>query len=289
MADTTDLKELRRAGVAHLRSASIEDPEVDADLLLAEVLQCDRLTLLRRGNVDVGTAVAERFQQMLDSRASGCPVSRILGRREFWSLNLTVADGVLDPRSDSETLIEAVTRRLPDKKAKLRFLDLGSGSGCLLLALLSEYGNASGLGIDILPAAVDIARGNATNLGLGSRARFEMGDWCDLHLDTQFDVVIANPPYVPTADIAGLAPEVRLHDPTLALDGGDDGLEAYRQLATSLADMLKTRGIAVLECGMGQAGAVSGILSAAGFHSIAVAKDLSGIERCLVAENPDVD
>lgn len=280
MAEPLCLADLQKCAVEKLRAAGIDSAEIDAALLLASALGCDRLALLRRNRDIAEPAAADKFHQMLQARLAGRPVSRILGRREFWSLPLEISDDVLDPRSDSETLIQAVLRQHEDRSRALRFLDLGTGSGCLLLALLSEYPSAQGLGVDISPAAVTMAAVNAERLGLRARARFMVADWA-AGIDGVFDVVICNPPYIEHADIPALAPEVRLHDPLLALDGGEDGFAAYRDLVPALPALLCPGGLAVLECGLGQAGEVSELLAAAGLSEILVHKDLSGIDRCL--------
>jgi release factor glutamine methyltransferase len=282
MADPLCLADLQGSAVQELRAAGIDNADTDAAILLAEALRCDRLALLRRGRDVVDPAVAEKFRAMLRARAAGRPVSRILGRREFWSLPLNISDDVLDPRSDSETLIQAVLRECEDHSQALQILDLGTGSGCLLLALLSEYPGARGLGVDISPAAVALASANAAELDLQARAHFTVADWAD-GIEGEFDVVIANPPYIARAEIETLAPEVRLHDPLLALDGGGDGLAAYRVLVPALPALLRPGGLAVLECGLGQAAKVSGLLGAAALTVIKVQKDLSGVERCLSA------
>ena len=283
MAEPTELVALRRTAIEQLRSASIENAEIDVDLLLAQVLHCDRLGLLRRSHDIVGTDDVTHFLQLLESRGAGRPVSRILGRREFWSLNFEVTDAVLDPRSDSETLVEAILRRRTDRDRALRILDLGSGSGCLLLALLSEFPNASGLGIDKSPLSVDVARRNANRLGLDDRSTFRVLDW-SAGIQDRFDVMVANPPYIPSAEILGLAAEVRLHDPTPALDGGADGLDAYRQLVPLLPGLLVTQGIAAFECGIGQSASVQALISESGHGAAEIERDLSGIERCLVVD-----
>jgi release factor glutamine methyltransferase len=212
-------------------------------------------------------------------RARREPVSRIVGRREFWSLDFMLSPATLDPRPDSECLIEAALAAAPEDAATL-VLDLGTGSGCLLLAFLSERKRATGLGVDLSADAVATARENAARLGLAERARFAVGDW-GAGVTGGFDLILCNPPYIPAGDIEGLAPEVAHHDPRLALAGGEDGLEAYRELAPELARLLRPRGRAVLEVGHGQADAVGRLMAAAGLSTHARRADLGGIERCL--------
>jgi release factor glutamine methyltransferase len=213
-------------------------------------------------------------------------VSRLVGEREFWSLPFAVTPATLDPRPDSETLVEAALARTADRAAPVRLLDLGTGSGCLLLALLHELRAAWGVGTDRSAAAVAAARANAVRLGLADRARFVVADWA-APLAGRFDIVLANPPYIERGAIAGLAPEVARHDPVLALDGGPDGLDAYRAILAGLEALVAPRGRAYLEIGDGQAGAVSALLEAAGFADLELAHDLAGRARCLVAcKNP---
>ncbi|HEY0121993.1 MAG TPA: peptide chain release factor N(5)-glutamine methyltransferase, partial [Rhizobium sp.] len=218
-----------------------------------------------------------------DRRLAREPVSRILGRREFWGLSFSVSEATLDPRPDSEVLVEEAIAAL-DGCANPRVLDLGTGTGCLLLAILSDIAGATGIGVDISPEAVSMARVNALQLGLEHKAAFHQGDWMD-GLDERFDLVISNPPYIPCADIVGLEPEVRTFDPQAALDGGADGLDAYRLLADGLGRVLKSGGMAIIELGAGQAEAVSGLFLAAGLGIECIADDLGGVPRALIVTN----
>jgi release factor glutamine methyltransferase len=210
------------------------------------------------------------------------PLSRIIGRREFWGLEFMLSGDTLDPRPESETVVEAVLARLPDRTGAYRFLDLGTGTGCLLLALLSEFPRAIGVGIDIAAGAARTARRNAELLGLGGRAHFVVGDWVRA-VAGGFDAVVANPPYIATPAVARLAPEVRNHDPHRALDGGADGLLAYRAIAVDLHRLLLSGGIFAAEIGQGQADSVAAILVQNGLAIDGLAHDLAGIVRCVVA------
>ena len=211
------------------------------------------------------------------------PVSRLVGRREFWGLPFALSAATLDPRPDSETLVEAVLRHTGDRAAALTLFDIGVGTGCLLLSLLTELPNAAGSGSDICAGAVETARRNAVSLGLAERARFAQGD--DFAgFGGPFDRIVCNPPYIPTADIAGLEPEVRDHDPRAALDGGPDGLDAFRRLAPAIAARLAPEGKAAVEFGQGQAAAVREIFSAAGLDCLETVPDLGGRPRVLVAQ-----
>jgi release factor glutamine methyltransferase len=213
------------------------------------------------------------------------PLSRIAGMREFWGLEFALSGDTLDPRPDSETLVETVVARLSQRDRPYRLLDLGTGTGCLLLALLSEFPAASGLGVDRAEDAVETARGNAERLGLAARARFAAGDW-GIGVPGRFDAIVANPPYIVRTDIPHLPPEVRDFDPPLALDGGADGLDAYRTIAPQLPLLLVPGGWFACEVGQGQDSAVAGIIAAAGLVIDATVADLAGVARCVVARCP---
>jgi len=213
------------------------------------------------------------------------PLSRIVGRREFWGLEFTLCGDTLDPRPETETVVEAVLRRVLDRDAPLRFLDLGTGTGCILLALLSEFPAATGFGVDLALGAVMTARRNAAALGLAERAHFLVGDW-GTAMSGKFDVIASNPPYIASAALADLPPEVALYDPCLALDGGADGLGAYRALVVDLARLLQPGAVLVIEVGFSQAPAVAAMLRASGMAIEGCERDLAGIARCVVAGAP---
>lgn len=218
--------------------------------------------------------------RMVARRLAREPVDRIIGSRGFWTLDLVVTPDVLSPRADSETLIRAALEHLP--KAQIRsVLDLGTGSGALLLAILAECPDAKGVGVDLSPAALAVARQNAARTGLAERCRFIEGSFAAAR-GQRFDLLLSNPPYIPTADIAALDPEVRAHDPHLALDGGADGLAAYREIVPLLSDLLTEDGITVLEIGVGQAADVVALGEAAGLSLVEVRADYGGIERAVV-------
>lgn len=257
----------------------------DARLLLAAALGATRLDIAVAPERALSDEEAHRFLGFVERRAAGEPASRILGRREFWSLELEIAPAVLDPRPDTETVVEAALEAVADRSHRLDLLDLGVGSGCILLALLSELPNAAGLGVDRSEAAAWTARRNANRLGLAGRARFVVADWAG-SLSGRFDLVVSNPPYIPHAEIAGLAPEVARHDPAAALDGGEDGLDAYRRLAAALPALLKPGAVAALEIGLGQAIAVARLLEEAGLNLRGTRPDLAGRPRCLIATRP---
>lgn len=282
---TATLGQLLADAAATLAEAAIDEPRRRARQLLAAAFDLPAAAVLAHPERIVSAAERQRFPEMLRRLAAGEPLSRIVGVREFWGLEFRLSEDTLDPRPDSETLVEAVLARLPDRQRPYRFLDLGTGTGCLLLALLAEYRRASGIGIDISPGAVRTARGNAERLGLAARAGFAVGDW-GRAIAGRFDAVVANPPYIAGGAIAALPSEVRDHDPRRALDGGADGLAAYRAIAADLPRLVAEDGLAAVEIGLGQQQDVAAILEAAGFSLDHVARDLAGIARCVILRQP---
>jgi len=272
-----------RQVAAQFHAAGLDQPQLDARLLLMAATGIDETELIIAGGEPILPAESRLLDEMAARRLAHEPVSRILGLREFWGLPFGLNAATLDPRPDSETIVETALRYLPDERATI--LDLGTGTGCLLLALLSERPCASGLGIDIAPLAVEQARANAADIGLAAQAQFRCGNWHE-DISSHFDMVISNPPYIPQADIERLAPEVRLHDPLLALDGGDDGLAAYRILAKAMPGLLRAEGHCVVEFGQGQQAAVSTLFQGAGLEILEMVPDLAGILRVVVARLP---
>jgi release factor glutamine methyltransferase len=278
------LAEAVAAAAARLGAAGVEAARRDASLLACRLLGSGPELLLAQGDRELTPDEARRIEAAVARRVAREPVSRILGGREFWSLPFGLNAATLDPRADSETLVEAVLAELGDRTAPLRVLDLGTGSGCLLLALLSELPQASGCGIDISAEAVAQATANAGRLGLSGRARFVTHSWGQgLAFDGAWDLVVSNPPYIASGEIAGLEPEVAGFDPAAALDGGADGLDAYRALIPASAAVLRSGGLLALEIGYGQVAAVEGLVRGAGLAPLRRAVDLAGIERCLLA------
>jgi release factor glutamine methyltransferase len=276
------LDEARRALASAFAGRAGEEAGLDARLLIEEATGLSRAALTLDGARALGAA-AGPLAAFAERRLAGEPVSRILGRREFWSMSFRVTPATLDPRPDTETLIETILRRLGDRRAApLRIVDFGVGTGAVLAALLRECPNARGVGVDLSPQAVEVARDNLTRLGLAERATIAVGDW-DSRLEGEFDVVASNPPYIPSQDIAGLALEVRAHDPALALDGGEDGLNAYRRLAEIAARRLLPQGVAAFEVGIGQADAVAALLERRGLRPWPADRDLAGLERVVAA------
>ena len=266
---------------ARLAAAGVPSPRLDARLLVAHALGLDHTRLVAAPARALSAAERRRIARLVARRARREPVSRILGVREFWSLSFRVSPATLDPRPDSETLVETVLAHCRDRMLDREILDLGTGGGCLLLALLSELPAARGLGIDIVPEALRTARANARDLGLAGRARFARGDWAD-GVRRRFDLVVANPPYVAAGDMATLEPELA-YEPAAALAGGADGLDCYRRIAPDLARLLRPGGLAALEIGASQAAAVTALLAAAGLLAGAPVRDLAGHDRVLLA------
>ncbi len=271
------------AGVAgRLAAAGIETARGDAWLLLAAATGRERASLMAAGADEIGAAAQARLEELVRRRSAREPMAYILGEREFWSLAFQVTPAVLIPRPESETVVEAALAQIEDRRARLRVLDLGTGSGCLLLALLSELPAATGLGVDLSAGALALARANAGRLGLAGRARFEQRSW-GAGLDGVFDLIVANPPYVGADELAGLEPEVREHEPQIALIAGPDGLCAYRALIPDCARLLAEGGAVALEIGQGQGDAVAALLVRHGLAVVGRRPDLAGIPRCLVA------
>jgi release factor glutamine methyltransferase len=274
----------RRALTARFKAASIDCAELDARTLVGAVLGLDLTGLISAAGRLLNPNESIRLDEFARRRLGGEPVARILGAREFWGLPLTLSAATLVPRPDTETVVELaleVLRANPAPDRRLRIADLGTGSGAILLALLSELPGAVGLGTDISVAALETARSNAVHLGLADRAVFIACDYASA-LSGPFDLIVSNPPYIRSADIAGLATEVRNFDPPRALDGGRDGLDAYRALIPQAARLLAPHGALVVEVGQGQHGDVGALMAAAGLAPEGDAKaDLAGIRRAV--------
>ena len=274
-----------KAAAARLKEGRIDSPSIDARLLLEVAAGCSRTDIL----TDPYRAVSADQQAALDGyverRLGREPVSRILGRKGFWKIMLNVTPDVLSPRPDTEAILDVVLLAYPPNKA-FEMIDLGTGSGAILLATLAERFGARGVGTDISFEALAVAKENATNLELDNRATFLRTEWAAGFGDDSFDVVVSNPPYIPSGDIPGLDPEVRDHDPHLALDGGPHGLQAYRELAPEIRRILKPDGLFAVEIGWDQGPQVKALFEAAGFTGVIVVKDLSDRDR-VVTNGPD--
>jgi release factor glutamine methyltransferase len=269
----------RAAG--RLAGAGLDEPRFEARLLLAHALGWSAESVLRHASDLLSGETLRRADALVERRRRREPAAHILGRREFWGLEFQVTPDVLDPRPDSETLIEAALAEIGGRDAPLRIVDLGTGTGCLMLSLLSMLPNATGLGVDLSAAAVEVARRNADRLGLGDRARFRIGAWGE-GVPPGCDLVVANPPYIPTAEIDRLQAEVAMWEPRLALDGGADGLAAYRSLFPAIAGMLRPDGFAAVEIGAEQGDDAAALAAASGLGLRRRVRDLGGRDRCLI-------
>lgn len=270
------------AATAGLAAAAIAEPRREARLILALALGVEPATVLGWPERAVAAEVAVTVERLVARRARGEPFSRLRGQREFWSLEFALSPDTLDPRPDSETLIAAALDDIGDRGAALRVVDFGTGTGCLLLALLSELPRASGTGIDIAPGAIAVAQRNAASLGLAARADFRVGSW-EGRIDGQADVILANPPYICSSEIPRLPQEVSGFDPVAALDGGADGLSAYHALGPAIRTLLTPSGRAYIEVGEGQAGQVARIFVESRLRIAGVRRDLAGADRCVIA------
>ncbi len=288
MSNSFTTEQVLRSATETLLEIGCDTPRLDAEVLLMDTLSWERTDLVSRTRDVLEQSQLTAFRQRIHRRKAREPVAHILGRKEFWSLEFCVSDQVLVPRPDSEVLIETCIRHFADRKHEpLRILDLGTGSGCLILTLLTEFPNATGLGTDVSSEALSIASSNAVRHRLTERVTFLEGDWYDAidrsHEGQKFDLIVANPPYISTAELAGLMPEVTNFEPRIALDGGENGLAAYETIVCAAPDFLLKAGALALELGSGQAERVSRLLQAQSFTDIGVQKDLAGFERCAIA------
>jgi len=287
---TSTLDAAHAAAARMLREGGVQMPSLDARLLLCHATGLSHESLIVHGRALLAPEQAARLAGYLARRLKGEPVSRIRAAREFYGREFLIDPHTLDPRPDTETLIEAALGLVADEGLRgspLRLLDLGTGSGCVLLTLLAELPMAQGVGIDISQDGLRIARENARRLGLEARARFAAADWFE-GLEGRFDLILANPPYIASGDIGGLAKEVAAYDPPAALDGGPDGLAAYRAIAARAAEFLSPGGHLLVEIGATQAGAVSKLFEASGLivEEDSVLFDLAAHPRCVRAGSP---
>lgn len=288
LKDGASVEEAVRLVAQMFKLAGIDDALVDARALIGHALHLDRAQLISHSDRLLEAREVNAISALTARRLKREPVTRILGRREFWNLTLHVSPDVLVPRPETETVVEAALDFVAHKslrQEKLRILDIGTGTGALLLALLQELPNASGIGTDISEAAITVARGNAERNGLAERCTFVV---CNLAagLRGPYDLVVSNPPYIPHNEIATLMPEVRDYDPMMALDGGTDGLDAYRAIAREARRLLAASGRLVVELGIGQEPAVAALFKQVGLTVTPARADLSGIPRALSASFP---
>ena len=274
------IAEAIRDGAARLDGIA-DNPRLESRLLLAHALGLTQNDLIRHPDRRVDVA---SFQTLLARRAAREPIALIVGHREFWSLRFAVSTATLVPRPDSETLIEAALTAFANRARPATILDLGTGTGCLLLALLTEFPSAWGIGLDLSSEAAALARHNADRLGLSNRSGFVVSDWTDSLLG-RFDLIICNPPYIPAADIETLMPEVSRHEPRRALDGGADGCEAYRMILPRLTHHLAPQGVAILELGCGQANSMTALAKHVGLDG-SLRLDLAETPRAIVLKLP---
>lgn len=274
-----DLRTCLGWGAAQLRDAGVDDPRREARLLMAHVLGTDLAGLLARERI--GDSERTAFLSAVRRRAAREPMAHITGRAGFWSLELETSPATLIPRADSETLIEALLDYRPAREQVSSVLDLGTGTGCLLLAALSEYRGAWGVGVDIAPDAARLAARNARRAGLDGRCVMLAADWASAIRGT-FDVVFSNPPYIPHGDLAGLMPDVREYEPARALDGGRDGLDAYRVLTGALPLLLAHDGVAIFEIGIGQEHSMPSLARQSGLEIVDIRADLGGVPRAVL-------
>ncbi len=271
--------------VESFQRSGIEDPKREAGITLSAASNVSPIALIVAPREPLGSA-ARRVEEFAARRAAGEPLSRIVGKREFWGLELAISPQVLDPRPETETIVEASLRLLGDRREEpLRVLDLGVGSGALMCALLSEFAHARGVGVDISAGAANVARSNIEACGLAERAEIRLGDWTR-GLEGPFDLIVSNPPYIRSADLLRLPREVRNFDPRLALDGGADGLDAYRRILPGSRSLLSGGAWLMVEIGASQAADVLAIAERCGFVDASTEKDLSGLDRVVVARSP---
>jgi release factor glutamine methyltransferase len=280
MSEDASVGALQRAAAARLEAAGIDSAHLDARVLMAFALGRDAGWLIGHRDDPMTAEEKSRFEALVARRAAREPLAYITGEREFWSLLFRVSPATLIPRPDTETLIEAVLAAFPDREAGIRILDLGTGSGCIVLALLHERPAAQGIGIDIAPQALDIARTNAEALGLAGRVNFRAGSWFDaLAPGETFDAVVTNPPYITDAEMSELAPEISGHEPAGALAAGGDGLDAYRKIFSGLTGRLCAGGIFAGEIGHRQGIAAAQLARAHGLEEVRILDDQAGRAR----------
>lgn len=276
---TQTVKQLLEWGIRQLKPILDDDAATDVRILLAYILDVDRGLLGAKQQDVVAENQFNRFKNAISQRKQRQPVSQIIGSREFWGRKFMVTSDVLDPRPDTETIIEEV---LNGEKPS-RILDLGTGSGCILLTLLAEFSNAYGLGVDKSATALNVARINADALGVISRAELKQSDWFS-NVTGQFDIIVSNPPYISADAMLHTAPEVYKWEPHCALTPGGDGLDSYREIASNAANYLTPHGRIFLEIGWDQAKAVLSVFSDAGFKNGYCRQDLAGHDRIIVFE-----
>ena len=268
------------AATARLRAAGVPDPARDARVLLAHAASVDAARITLIAPEEIAPEIAERFENLVALRAVRVPVSHLVGQRAFYGRDFKVSRDVLDPRPETESLIELALSEAFD-----RVLDLGTGSGCILVTLLAEQTNAKGMGLDLSEAACLQASANAVLHGVAGRADIRQSDWFDV-AEGRFDLIVANPPYLAKSEMLSVAPELRLHEPEMALTDGHDGLSVYRIIASQAQGYLTATGRVLAEIGWQQGAEVAAIFKAGGWGRVRILPDLDGRDRVLWADTP---
>jgi release factor glutamine methyltransferase len=282
MISNTIAAALTEAG-GRLRAVGADSPELDARVLLRQVTGHEDAWLIANPDAEIDRTALQGYAELLERRERREPVSQIVGEREFWSRTFRVTADVLTPRPDTETLIETVLSRIEDRDAPLRILDLGTGSGCIALTLLAECPNATALGVDASPAALEVAAFNADVLGVSERVEWRETDWCE-GIEGPFDVIVSNPPYIAGYELQHLDPEVREFEPNMALDGGADGMAAYRRIIPSLKRLGTEDSVIAFELGLGQARGVAALGRVAGLRIAEIDQDIARRARVITFE-----
>jgi release factor glutamine methyltransferase len=282
MISNTIAAALAEAG-GRLRAVGADSPELDARVLLRQVTGHEDAWLIANPDAEIDRTALQGYAELLERRERREPVSQIVGEREFWSRTFRVTADVLTPRPDTETLIETVLSRIEDRDAPLRILDLGTGSGCIALTLLAECPNATALGVDASPAALEVAAFNADVLGVSERVEWRETDWCE-GIEGPFDVIVSNPPYIAGYELQHLDPEVREFEPNMALDGGADGMAAYRRIIPSLKRLGTEDSVIAFELGLGQARGVAALGRVAGLRIAEIDQDIARRARVISFE-----
>ena len=286
MPEFSNLSSLLTFSKQELKKAGIDSFSIDTILLATKAFDLSREQIIFSPEITLNQKQIDYFLKLLNRRIAREPMSHILEKREFFNDSFFVTSAVLDPRPDSESLIEGIGEVFPDKNSKLNILELGVGSGCLILTILKIFPNSSGTGIDLSKEALEIAQKNAKSLDLENKISFIHSNWfTNIPKNYPFDLIISNPPYIPSNDINNLSDEVRIYEPILALDGGKDGLDCYLEIAKNIGNFLKPNGVVVLEIGQNQEKDVERIFEEHGLKLIQSKKDLGGIIRCLIFKN----
>jgi len=275
----TKLKTILKDSTNQLKKAGIDNADLDAKILIGHILNYDRAQLITKSENEISQKNTDEINALIKRRLSREPVARILGKREFWGLPFKLNKYTLEPRPDSEILVETAIKLLKNNDRK-HILDIGTGTGCLLLSILSEIKDATGIGIDISKNAIKQAKENAENLNLEKRSSFKISNWLE-NINETFDLIISNPPYISKEEITTLQPEVKDFDPITALDGGENGLEPYQYLIPILPNYLNKNGIVIFEVGANQSKEVKDLMKENNFTNIKIKNDLGNIERCV--------